>query len=105
MEIRSYAYQLEQIDHVDRSYREQDESWIEWSPSFGASYSFDALDLRYTGRVTTGTGLPGTGGAFGPGVVDEAALQSDFVIAPQGPLTLVDATVVTHQLSVRIPVR
>jgi len=105
LEIRSYAYQLEQVNHVERSYREQDEAWIEWSPTLGATYSFDALDLRYTGRITTGTGLPGTASdwAFGPGL--ESASGGDFVLAPGGPLTLQDARVVTHQLSVRIPVR
>jgi hypothetical protein len=31
--------------------------------------------------------------------------QGDFIVAPQGPLTLQDARVVTHQLAVRVPVR
>ena len=33
------------------------------------------------------------------------ALSSDFILAPSGPLTLQDARVTTHQLSVVIPMR
>ena len=89
LEIRSYAYQLEQVNHVERTYREQDESWIEWSPTFGALFRFDALDLRYSGRVTTGTGRPGVGDVArtsGPG--EQLLGDGDFILAPDGPLTL-----------------
>jgi len=104
LEIRSYAYQLEQVDHVERRYREQVESWTEWMPTFGATLHLSSLDLQYAGRLTTGTGRPGTANAF---VVDQAAAvpQGDFLIAPEAPLTLQDVTVMTHQLSVHIPVR
>jgi hypothetical protein len=30
---------------------------------------------------------------------------ADFIIAPEAPLTLQDARVMTHQFSVRIPIR
>ena len=104
LEIRSYAYELEQVNHVESSYRQQDESWIEWSPTFGALFRFDALDLRYSGRVTTGTGRPGAIPArAGPGL--ETADAADFILAPGGPLTLQDAKVMTHQISVWIPIR
>jgi hypothetical protein len=33
------------------------------------------------------------------------ALASDFIVAPSGPLTLQDAHVITHQLSVSLPLR
>lgn len=103
LEIRSYAYHLEQVDHVRNSYREQDEAWIEWVPSFGAVFHFDALDLRYAGRVITGTGRPGTGfDRFAP---EAAADSPDFILAPDGPLTLQDVRILTHQLAVRIPIR
>ena len=104
LEIRSYAYRLEQVNHVERSYREQDESWIEWSPSFGAVFRFDALDLRYSGRITTGTGLPGSipERAFASDALVGA--EADFILAPDGPLTLQDVRVLTHQISVRLPI-
>ena len=104
LEIRSYAYELKQVNHVEIAYRAQDEAWIEWSPTFGALFRLEALDLRYSGRITTGTGRPGAIPArAGPGL--ETLSSADFILAPEGPLTLQDAQVTTHQLSVRIPIR
>jgi hypothetical protein len=104
LEARSYDYSLEQVSHVVDSYREQDESWMEWTPTLGASVRFSGLDLYYTARVTSGTGRPGTELPFVAMPVFLEA-QGDFIVAPQGPLTLQDARVVTHQLAVRVPVR
>jgi hypothetical protein len=105
LEIRSYAYSLEQTNWVDVSRRDQDESWVEWSPTLGIAVALDALDLRYGLRVTNGTGRPGlpTGAFARPGL--ELAGDADFILAPGAPLTLVDARVVTHQVSVVIPIR
>jgi hypothetical protein len=109
LEVRSYAYALEQVDHVEQSYREQDEAWMEWTPTFGVAFRFAELEVRYAGRVTSGTGRPGTadqvpwGIAF-PEALDQAG-SPDFIIAPSGPLTLQDVSVVTHQISVRVAVR
>jgi hypothetical protein len=107
LEVRSYAYALEQVDHVAESYREQDEAWMEWTPTFGVALRFSELEVRYAGRVTSGTGRPGTDFPLGVGFA-ETVNQSgspDFIIAPSGPLTLQDVSVVTHQLSVRVAVR
>jgi hypothetical protein len=103
VEVRSYDYQLDQRDHVAGTFRDQDESWMEWAPSVGAAFRVGDVELRYAGRLTTGTGQPGV-------VATPAALMAreslaDFILAPQGPLTLQDATVMTHQLSARIPIR
>jgi hypothetical protein len=104
LEVRSYAYELEQVNHVLDTYRELDETWMEWAPTFGGAFRFSSLDLRYSGRVTTGTGRPGTAWApLPPGTFSRS--ESDFIIAPQGPLTLVDSDVFTHQLSIRVPIR
>ncbi len=102
VEVRSYDYQLEQVNWVEQTVRDQDESWIEWSPTFGALLSLPALDFRYGLRVTTGTGRPGTVAVF---AVSPETLSSDVLLAPEGPLTLQEARVVTHQLSVTLPVR
>ena len=106
LDIRSYAYTLEQFDWVDTTRREQDESWTEWAPTFGATLSLDVLDLRYGLRVTEGTGRPGLLQDFvGTGLETLAALSNDFILAPGAPLTLQPARVVTHQIAVVIPVR
>ncbi len=103
--VRSISYELEQIDHVERRRREQRESWMEWTPTWGGSLRLDALTLRYQGRLTTGTGRPGIDRAIMP-EVDGAVptVGSDVVLAPEGPLTLQDARVWTHRLSVELPI-
>jgi len=68
--------------------------------------SLSDLEVRYAGRVTSGTGRPGTAWDTPIGLAAlELQTGADFIIAPQGPLTLQEASVVTHQLAVRIPVR
>lgn len=106
LQVRSYDYHLDQWDNVAETSRRQDEQWMEWTPTWGASVRFADLELRYQGRATSGTGRPGvawTGGAAR--AVAEAALASDIVVAPSGPLTLQDATVLTHQVSVSVPIK
>jgi hypothetical protein len=85
------------------TFRDQDETWMEWSPSLGAALRLSDVELRYAGRLTTGTGRPGI--ALTPQAAGAKDALADFIVAPQGPLTLQDARVATHQLSVRIPVR
>jgi hypothetical protein len=67
---------------------------------------FTGLEVRYLGRVTTGTGRPGVArsGISGTGQLDFTA-DTDIVWAPDAPLTLLDASVMTHQLSVSVPIK
>jgi hypothetical protein len=105
VEVRSYDYVLEQVDRVSDGYREQEESWMEWTPTLGAELRFTGLDVYYAARITSGTGHPGTAT---PITISSLALEQargDFIVAPQAPLTLQEARVVTHQLAVRVPVR
>ncbi len=112
LNVRSISYELEQINHIEpfsamSHKRKQDESWMEWTPSLGVSLALQGVTLHYTARITTGTGRPGT--RWSPARMAESGLDStfssDFILAPQGPLTLQDARVTTHQLSVVIPMR
>jgi len=107
LQLRSISYELDQFDRIQVTKRTQDESWMEWTPSFGVSLNLPGIDVHWTTRVTTGTGRPGT--RWSNARMDEASggtlLSSDFILAPSGPLTLQDARVTTHQLSVVIPMR
>ena len=103
LELRSYDYQLDQVNHIESSFRDLNESWMEWSPTIGAVLHLSDIDLRYMGRLTTGTGQPGIAWEWEEGA-GPMARANDFIIAPSGPLTLQDALVHTHQLSVRIPI-
>lgn len=104
IEIRSYDYQLDQVNRVDKTFRDQEESWVEWSPTFGSVFEFDALALRYAARITIGTGRPGVANTFFREDASLASVTVDFILAPEGPLTLQDARVLTHQFSVVIPI-
>ncbi|MGD2135151.1 MAG: hypothetical protein PVF27_03280 [Gemmatimonadales bacterium] len=106
LQMRTYEYDLDQWDYVADSTRREQEEWVEWTPSWGFRWQFSDLELRYLGRVTTGTGRPGV--AWDGATVDRAAAfaeANDILLAPSGPLTLQDALVVTHQVSVSIPIR
>ena len=102
VEVHSYDYTLVQRDNLEWTTRDQDESWMEWTPSLGVQIRFPELELGYVMRMTTGSGRPGVRWT---GARAEAVLYSDFIIAPSGPLTLQDALVHTHQLSISVPIR
>ena len=107
LQIRSISYELDQFDRINLDKRTQDESWMEWTPSFGVSLRLQGVTVHYAGRITSGTGRPGTRWSnlrMAESGMD-SALSNDFLLAPQGPLTLQDARVTTHQISVVIPMR
>jgi hypothetical protein len=102
--MRSIHYRLRQDNNLALSRRHQVERWVEWSPSWGTSLRFPQLELRYRGRLTTGTGRPGV--AMNPGIdFLRSAADASIVAAPSGPLTLDEVRVVAHQLSVSFPLR
>lgn len=104
LEMKAYRYTLDQTDFVLDLQRRQREDWMEWRPSLALGVRFDDFAIHYTGRITAGTGRPGV--AWPWGVQADAATRfggADFLPAPSGALTLADATVHTHQLSVSIP--
>ncbi len=107
--LKAYDYHLDQWDHIEEDTRREDEQWMEWVPSWGARVSLGDLELRYAGRVTTGTGRPGvgwnSGWRGGPEVAFADAGGNDILLAPSGPLTLDDVTVMTHQFSISVPIR
>jgi hypothetical protein len=103
LQVRWFRYRLDQTNKVEEFQRSQKESWAEWTPSLGLILKYPAFEIRYTGRLTTGTGRPGVVPGFG--VAQERALANDFIVAPSGSLTLQEAKVFTHQISVSIPFR
>jgi hypothetical protein len=106
VQVRAYNYHLDQWDNLQETSRRQDEDWMEWTPTWGIRLRLESIEVRYMGRATTGTGRPGV--AWTPAVAGrmaDAAMANDIVVAPSGPLTLQDATVLTHQISVSLPIR
>lgn len=102
LQARNIHYWLDQRDNVRETQRDQEEEWLEWTPTWGASVKFPEFHVRYTGRRTTGTGHPGVAWD-GRGVLAGAADMSTFIVAPGGTLTLQEAAVWTHQVAVTVP--
>jgi len=105
--MRSINYTLNQFDHVAASNRQQDESWMEWTRTWGLGLRFSDLEVRYTGRVSTGDGRPGIQNFGGPIALTAAgdAAGKNFLSAPSGALSLTGVKVTTHQISVSVPIR
>jgi hypothetical protein len=104
--VRRISYRLEQKDHIQITERRLAEHWVESTPTWGFNMQFPNLEVRYSGSVTNGTGRPGVGVDFGRGIaVADAAVGSNILAAPSGPLTLDEVKVTTHQISISLPVR
>jgi len=95
-------YWLRQDDHVQVTSRRQDEHWVEWAPTWGASMRVAGVDLRYVGRVVHGTGRPGIANDQVAVPIFDSSAPS-ILATPTGPLTLTPVSVTTHQLSVSVP--
>jgi hypothetical protein len=101
--VRTIHYWLEQHDHVQLTARDLEESWTEWTPTWGLSVGLPELEIRYRGSVTHGTGRPGV--ARSPVFAAGDLRASNILVAPSGPLTLDEVRVVTHQVSLSLPLR
>jgi len=101
--VHAIHYWLTQQDYVQDASRAREDWWVEWTPTWGLTLRFPELELRYSGRVTTGTGRPGTQ-TNGFVLNDPAAFRAGgLLVAPNGPLTLEGVSVVTHQFSLSLP--
>ncbi len=104
--VRNIHYWLDQTDHVQLSSRSLEEQWAEWTPTWGLGFRFPALEVRYRGSVTSGTGRPGVfSGTIAEGDIAVAAPASNLLVAPSGPLTMTEVRVITHQISISLPLR
>lgn len=100
--LHNINYRLDQRDLVGRTERTQHENWHEWTVSGGLGYRFPEFEVRYLGQLTLGTGQPGTNSS--DVFLAEGDLGADFVVAPNGPLLLREARVVTHQIALIVPI-
>lgn len=107
LRVNRYGYHLDQENFLRDTSVATDESWIEWSPSWGGFLRLGRAELRYSGRwVAKGFDFPN--GFFGTTVVDEALAApvpggNDFLVAPTDPVNMPDFRVVTHRLTVTVP--
>jgi hypothetical protein len=107
LQVRFINYHLDQVNKIEEFERSQNEDWAEWTPSIGFNLNFPEFQIHYNGRLTSGTGRPGTARDWQVWSEDfaRAALNADFIVAPSGALTLQDALVMTHQVYITIPLQ
>ena len=103
--LRVISYDLKQVDHVQLTERGQREYWNEWMPTWGLRMELPGIAIAYRGSLTSGTGRPGVAGRGGDIVIAEASSASNILIAPSGPLSLDGVNIVSHQVSISLPIR
>ena len=103
--VNRYGYDLVQQNFLRDTTVVTDESWIEWSPSWGGALKLGRAEVRYTGRwVARGFDPPG-GQVWAVRAEDAVAVPggNDFIVAPTDPVNLPDFRVVTHRITVVVP--
>lgn len=100
--VRWMHYWLAEFDHVQAAGRNHEEEWMEWTPTWGMSLRFPEWEIRYVGRVTSGTSRPGAFGNRGGDVLLVAPRDSPLP-GRTDPMPLGGVSVATHQVSVSIP--
>ena len=106
LSIDAISYDLDQKDNVAGERRFQHEDWQEWTGTLGLVLKLPEFHIRYTGRVKTGTGRPGVESwpwSWRETATWDFANGADIVLAPQGALTLQETAVLTHQLTISVP--
>ena len=101
--VRSVHYNLAQRDFVEVATRRLEESWAEWTPTWGLSLRHPEFELRYRGRVSHGTDrlVPPSDVVFG--VADARPIG---FFPPSAPASTPNGVhVVMHQFSISLPLR
>jgi hypothetical protein len=104
-EVHNISYDLLQKDYRFNSRRSQYEQWYEYTFSLGFNLYFKPFQIGYQGRATLGTGIPSTRLMFA-NIGDERAMSfsADFLPAPNGPLRVTEAIVLSHRIMIAIPI-
>jgi hypothetical protein len=106
LQLRSTRYTLHQINYVQVQNYNTRESWMEWTPSWGATLKLGNARLRYVGRLTV-KGSPNFGFASGGYAVVPPALDAggvNYLVPVTSAVTLPDYYVFTNQVSFSIPI-
>ena len=103
--VKQTNYILKQYNYVTERLRKQSESWVEWMPTWSLFFHAGDMRIQYAGRVTMGSGQPGIANNWGwIGAESDASVYlNDIMLAPSGSLTLNEAFVFTHQVTVTVP--
>lgn len=103
--VRAVRYRLDQQNFETGTTRALTDAWTEWTPTWGLGLALPSFQIRYRGRVSHGTRRP---------VVPEFGGGCCITLDPIGPggfiptpvtATLSDVHIVTHQVSISLPLR
>jgi hypothetical protein len=104
LRVNRYGYHLDQQNFLRDTTVSTDESWIEWSPSWGGSLKLGRAEIRYSGRwVAKGFDFPGQVWLVRAEADIAVPGGNDFLVAPTDPVDLPDFRVTTHRLTVVVP--
>lgn len=100
-QLHFYKYDLGQVDNLRHNSRNADEHWLETSLCGGLTFKFSGFQIYYTLQIILGNGLVGTQTNNIIPLMDYASDKSasDFLIAPSGPLTVDNITLITQQIT------
>lgn len=104
IQARSVYYTIDQRDLLRGASRAGGDDWMEWTRSWGLALRRPGIEVRYSGRLTSGAGRPGVADPVLVAPTPGPALISS---APPAAFstTLNKVRVTMHQLSVSLPVR
>ncbi|MEJ2206266.1 MAG: hypothetical protein P8170_19420 [Gemmatimonadota bacterium] len=103
---RSYSYRMEQKDYVLGLERSLTQQWTEWTPTWGASFELNGIEVRYVGLASSASHFPFPSLSFREDdVVFAAPEMGDVLAPPAGLVATPDETVVTHRIQVSVPIR
>jgi hypothetical protein len=102
--IYAINYRLRQDDHVQRSSRVNDQSWIEWTPTFGLSYRTSGVTWRYNYRRTCGPSACIDLMMGDKVTVPPQTVPGGVIAAPSRGANVDGGVVHVHQLMVMVPI-
>lgn len=104
LQARSIYYSVDQHDLLRGSTRKGGDDWMEWTRSWGWALRRPGIEVRYAGRLTSGTGRPGV--AVSSQVLPpRPGLGIPELPPPAQSIVLNKVRVTLHQLSVSLPMR
>jgi hypothetical protein len=103
--VRDTHYWLAQYDNVTALARNQEERWMEWTPTWGLSLRFPDMEIRYRGRVTHGTERPVQSSGCCFAGAERLVLTGNSIVPGVPRTTMANVRVAMHQVSISLPLR
>lgn len=104
--LYSINYLLDQKNNVQKTSREQRESWMEWTPTLGFSFRTGSVQIHYnysaTCAVSDCLSMGDRVNVAGPSTADSGG---GIIAAPSSALTFNGGTATIHKFWIAVPIR